>query len=62
MQNMKEENGITTMDYTAGLLANALKTDMPEVEYAATVIPASWFSSPGIISEGETVSRPAASL
>ena len=54
MQNLKEENGITTMDYTAGLLANALKTEMPEVEYAATVIPASWFSSPGIISQGET--------
>ncbi len=44
MQNLKEENGITTMDYTAGLLANALKTEMPEVEYAATVVPASWFS------------------
>ncbi len=24
-ENMKEENGITTMDYTAGLLANALR-------------------------------------
>jgi putative ABC transport system permease protein len=54
MQNMKETNGITTMDYTAGLLANSLKTEMPEVEYAATVIPASWFSTPGIISSGET--------
>ncbi len=54
MQNMKETNGITTMDYTAGLLAGSLKTEMPEVEYAATVIPASWFSTPGIISSGET--------
>jgi len=54
MQNMKELNGITTMEYTAGLLANALKAEMPEVQYAATVVPASWFSSKGIITSGET--------
>jgi putative ABC transport system permease protein len=53
MQNMKETNGISTMDYTAGLLANSLKSEMPEVEYAASVIPASWFSNKGIISIGE---------
>ena len=54
MQNLKETNGISTMDYTAGMLAPALRAEMPEVEYAATVIPASWFSTPGIISSGET--------
>jgi putative ABC transport system permease protein len=54
LQNMKQENGIETMNYTSGLLANALKSDMPQVEYAATVVPASWFSSKGIITFGDT--------
>ncbi|HEY4937102.1 MAG TPA: ABC transporter permease [Puia sp.] len=54
MQNMKQENGIETMEYTSGLLANALAAEMPEVEYAATVVPASWFSSKGIISFGDS--------
>jgi putative ABC transport system permease protein len=54
MQNINEENGIQTMEYTAGLLANSLATEMPEVEYAATVVPASWFSSKGIITSGDT--------
>ena len=54
MQNLKEENGIETMQYTAGLLANALAAEMPEVEHAATVVPASWFGSKGIISVGDT--------
>ena len=54
MQNLKENNGIETMDYTSGLLANALKSEMPQVEYAASVVPASWFSSKGIISSNGT--------
>ena len=54
MQNKKEENGIETMEYTSGLLANALAAEMPEVEYTATVVPASWFSSKGIISFNDT--------
>ncbi|MBO9565800.1 MAG: ABC transporter permease, partial [Niastella sp.] len=54
MQNMELSHGIETMEYTAGLLANGLAEEMPEVEYAATVIPASWFSSPGIMSVGES--------
>jgi len=50
MQNIKEDNGIETTEYTAGLLANAIKAEMPEVEQATTVVPASWFSGKGIIS------------
>jgi putative ABC transport system permease protein len=53
MQNMKAENGIETSGYTAGLLANALKAEIPGVEDAATVVPASWFSSNGIITSGD---------
>ncbi len=36
MQNLKENNGIQTMEYTSGLLANALTSEMPEVEWAGT--------------------------
>ena len=54
MQNIQHENNIETMNHTAGLLANALKNEMPEVEYAATVIPASWFGNKGIIAASDT--------
>ncbi|RYE56077.1 MAG: ABC transporter permease [Sphingobacteriales bacterium] len=54
MQNLHHENNIETIEYTSGLLANALSSEMPEVEYATTVVPASWFSSTGIVEFGET--------
>ena len=54
MNNQPRENGIETAEYSSGLLANALATEMPEVEKAATVLPAAWFSSKGIISVGDT--------
>jgi len=54
MQNIRHENNIETMTYTSGLLAKALATEMPEVEYATTVVPASWFDSKGIIGVGNT--------
>ena len=47
MQNIKESGEIHTMSYTSGLLAKGLKADYPQVEYAATVIPASWFGERG---------------
>jgi putative ABC transport system permease protein len=50
MQNIKHDGIIETTENTGGLLANALKTELPKVEYAATVVPPSWFSSKGIIS------------
>ncbi|MCC6287601.1 MAG: ABC transporter permease [Chitinophagaceae bacterium] len=54
MQNIKHDGITETIEYTAGLLANSLATEMPEVEHAATVVPASWFSNKGIISFGGT--------
>ena len=52
LQNQHEDNGIRTIEYTAGPLANAFATEMPEVEYACTVLPASWFPNKGIIISG----------
>ena len=54
MANHKNENGIKTINHTAGLLANALASEMPEVEQAVTVVPASWFGNKGTISSGDT--------
>lgn len=54
MQNLHQENGIETTGNTAALLADALATEMPEVASATTVLPASWFSSRGILSLGNT--------
>lgn len=54
MQNIQHDGMIETTPNTAGLLANALAKEMPEVAHAATVLPASWFSSDGIISFGDT--------
>ncbi|MBS1597383.1 MAG: ABC transporter permease [Bacteroidetes bacterium] len=50
MVNEHQEDGIRTAAYTPGLLADALKKEIPEVEYAVTVLPASWFQNKGIIS------------
>jgi len=54
MNNQPSEDGIKTHEYSAGILAAAMASAFPEVEYAATVLPASWFSSKGIIAAGET--------
>jgi putative ABC transport system permease protein len=54
MQNIPHGNGVETIEYTPGLLAEALAQEMPEVEYAATVVPASWFGSKGLLSYGES--------
>jgi putative ABC transport system permease protein len=54
MQNLHHQEGIETLEHTSGLLADALAAEIPEVERAATVVPASWFSNKGIISSGET--------
>jgi putative ABC transport system permease protein len=39
MQNIPEADGILTIEHTPGLLANALKEEMPEVEEAAIATP-----------------------
>lgn len=54
MVNQPHEDGIKTGEHTPGLLADALKAEMPEVELATTVVPAEWFSNKGVISAGET--------
>ena len=54
MQNIKHDGIIETTENTAGLLADALTKEMPEVQDATTVVPASWFSNKGIISYGDT--------
>jgi len=56
LQNFFNEGDIETGGSTQGLLARALADEMPEVEYAASVVPADWFSAKGIISfEGNSV-------
>jgi len=53
MVNQHNDDGIKTGEYTPGLLADALEKEIPEVEYAVAVLPASWFSSQGVISYGD---------
>jgi putative ABC transport system permease protein len=51
MQNTGRDAGnIQTMEVTPGLLAKALAEEMPEIEYAVSVVPAEWFSSEGVLS------------
>lgn len=50
MQNLTEAGVTQTIEYVPGPLAKALADEIPEVEYAATAVPANWFSSKGIIS------------
>jgi putative ABC transport system permease protein len=53
MQNIAHDGIIETTTNTSGLLANALTAEIPEVEYAATVVQASWFDNDGILTSGE---------
>lgn len=51
MYNLPEGDGrLSTGGSTPGPLAQALANEMPEVEQATSVIPASWFSPVGILS------------
>ncbi len=52
LQNTDGSNGIETMEATPGLLAQALKAEIPAIEYSTAVIPPSFNSSKGIISIG----------
>ncbi len=54
MVNQHGEGGIKTVSYTPGLLAKALEAEIPEIEHAVTVLPASWFPNNGLISIGDT--------
>lgn len=53
MQNLKTESGVTTMYHTAGLLGKSLAEEIPEVEYAVSVLPESWFPFKGVVTNGE---------
>ena len=54
MQNIKHDGIIETTTNTNGQLAKALSAQMPEIEFATTVVQASWFSNQGILTAGET--------
>jgi ABC-type antimicrobial peptide transport system permease subunit len=54
MANFESNGGIKTIEGTAGILAPALKSQIPEVEYAVSVLPASWFPFSGIATNGVT--------
>lgn len=47
MENQQHAGDIMTTDGSAGLLAGTLSAEMPEVAYAVTVTPTSWF--PGFV-------------
>jgi predicted permease len=50
LQNMLETDGtISTGTGTAGILADALALEMPEVENAVSVVPPSWFNEPSVV-------------
>ncbi|WP_343668834.1 ABC transporter permease [Chitinophaga sp.] len=51
--NMDDNGHISTMDHTQGLLAQSLKNEVSGIEYAASVLPASWFNNSGVLSYGE---------
>ena len=53
MGNFKTDAGIQTGTHTSGILAPALKKEIPGIEQAVTVFPASWFSSKGILTMGD---------
>jgi len=53
MANFKEDNGIRTGSGTPGILARALRTDIPEIADASSVLPASWFGNGGVAVYGD---------
>src|SRR5215831_3425069 len=52
MQPVSDGNG--AIENTPGLLAVSLAKEMPKVEYAASVIPSTWFSEKGLFSFNDT--------
>jgi len=54
MTNQATDNGIKTGTYTSGLLGNTLSQSVPEIEYAVSILPASWFTHKGVVTTGDT--------
>ena len=50
LKNAPSPTGITTDDRTPGLLSATLAKDLPDVAYATSVIPVSWFDKQGLLS------------
>ncbi len=53
LKNVTSDDGITTMEYTPGLLATALREEVPEIAQAVSVVPPTRFSSNGTLSYEE---------
>lgn len=53
LKNSQSPAGISTDEHMPGLLAMTLKKELPEVEYAASVIPVSWSDKKGILISGD---------
>ncbi|HEY4335340.1 MAG TPA: ABC transporter permease, partial [Puia sp.] len=53
MSRHKTESGVAVGSYTPGILAAALKKELPQVENATEVMPASWFDAGGIAGSGD---------
>jgi putative ABC transport system permease protein len=49
LQNVPDHDGTETGEFTQGLLATALASELPEVEYAASTVPASWFPNTAVV-------------
>lgn len=54
MTNIKTESGIKTIPGTAGLLGSTLASEIPDIEYSVSVMPASWFPFQGVVTTGDT--------
>ena len=53
MSRHSTESGVVTGSYTPGILAAALKKELPQVENATEVLPASWFDAGGVAGFGD---------
>ena len=53
LKNSQSPTGLTTDERTPGLLATTLAKEIPEVEYACSVIPVSWFDKKGMLIYGD---------
>lgn len=54
LQNFPGGDNIQTTENTPGILAEALKTEIPEIEYTTSVVPASRFQEKGVMKVDET--------
>jgi len=53
MSRHKTDNGVVTGTYTPGILATAMKKELPQVEDATEVLPSSWFDAGGVVGFGD---------